>query len=92
MLSAPARRARAHLASVSARADRVPAEVITEARRDYVAAALADHIARVVAEAPPLTNEQREKLALLLRGGAFRRGHPRRGRAVLRAHRGRGPP
>ncbi len=69
-LSPESRRARGHLASLHARADRVPAEAIAEARRDYAAQALADHIAQVVAQAPPLTNEQRERLALLLRGGA----------------------
>lgn len=30
---------------------------------------LAEHIQRVVAEAPPLTDEQRDRLAGLLRGG-----------------------
>lgn len=39
------------------------------ARRDHKAEALAAHIARVVAEAPPLTHEQRDRLAVLLRGG-----------------------
>lgn len=33
-------------------------------------AALAEHIARVVDAAPPLNEEQRDRLALLLRGGA----------------------
>jgi hypothetical protein len=43
------------------------------ARNDLRVARLADHIARVVAEAPPLTDEQSEQLAALLRptvGGA----------------------
>lgn len=40
------------------------------ARRDLRAERLADHIRRVVAEAPPLTPEQRDKLSTLLRGGA----------------------
>lgn len=70
-LSPDGRRARARLASLHARADRVPAEAIVDARREYEAQALADHIARVVDAAPPLTNEQREKLAVLLRGGGF---------------------
>ncbi len=42
---------------------------LVAARRDLRAARLEDHIARVVAEAPPLTNEQRERLALLLTQG-----------------------
>lgn len=32
-------------------------------------AALAEHIARVVDKAPPLTDAQRDRLAVLLRGG-----------------------
>lgn len=38
--------------------------------RDYRAAALEDHVRRVVADAPPLTDEQRQRIAALLRGGA----------------------
>jgi hypothetical protein len=45
---------------------------LVEARRNMRAERLADHIAKVVAQAPPLSNEQREKLAQLLRGGAGR--------------------
>jgi hypothetical protein len=37
-----------------------------EARRDLKAATLADHIRRVVDEAPPLTAEQRQLLSSLL--------------------------
>ena len=40
-----------------------------ETARDLAAAKLADYIARVVAEAPPLTSEQRERIASLLMGG-----------------------
>lgn len=43
---------------------------LLDARRNLRAAKLAEHIARVVAEAPPLTPEQRDRLAILLRGGA----------------------
>lgn len=46
-----------------------PDEDHTELRRDYTAERLAEHIAKVVAEAPPLTAEQRDRLAGLLRGG-----------------------
>lgn len=42
---------------------------IENARRDFAAAKLEDYIARTVDEAPPLTVEQRARLALLLRGG-----------------------
>lgn len=41
----------------------------TERRRDLAASRLADYIARVVDAAPPLTPAQRDRLALLLRGG-----------------------
>lgn len=39
----------------------------TEERRDLKAALLEDHIKRVVDSMPPLNDEQRTKLALLLR-------------------------
>lgn len=40
-----------------------------EARRDHKEQALADHIRRVVDEAPPLTAEQRDRLSSIVRGG-----------------------
>jgi hypothetical protein len=62
---------RARVASLSrSRTDDDPE--LVEARRNMRAERLADHIQKVVAEAPPLSNEQREKLALLLRGRAAR--------------------
>jgi len=39
-----------------------------ELARDYAAAKLEDYIKRTVDAAPPLTNEQRERLVLALRG------------------------
>lgn len=45
-----------------------PSAVAT-ARRDLAAAKLEDYISAVVAEAPPLTPAQRDRLALLLQGG-----------------------
>ncbi len=39
----------------------------TETARDLAAARLEDYIARTVAAAPPLTPEQRDRLATLLR-------------------------
>jgi len=39
-------------------------------RRQYAAAKLADYIKRTVDAAPPLKPEERDRLALLLRGGA----------------------
>ncbi len=60
-------RERARVASLSR--SRTPDDPeLVEARRNMRAERLADHIAKVIAAAPPLSNEQREKLALLLRG------------------------
>lgn len=42
---------------------------LVNARRDLRAESLAAHIAKVVDEAPPLTTEQRDRLAVMLRGG-----------------------
>lgn len=42
----------------------------TELRRRLKAERLEDYIARTVDAAPSLTDEQRDRLALLLRGGA----------------------
>jgi hypothetical protein len=38
-------------------------------RRDYAAAKLEDYIRRVVETAPPLTEDQRSRIAALLRNG-----------------------
>lgn len=43
---------------------------LLDARRNLRAERLADHIAKAVAEAPPLTDAQVDRLAVLLRGGA----------------------
>lgn len=43
---------------------------VTELRRELRAERLADHVAKVVAVAPPLTAEQCDRIAVLLRGGA----------------------
>lgn len=40
---------------------------ITEARRDLAAAKLADYVAKIVDDAPPLTEAQRDRIASLLR-------------------------
>ena len=43
---------------------------LVDARRNLRAERLAEHIRLTVEAAPPLTAEQRDRLALLLRGGA----------------------
>jgi hypothetical protein len=45
-------------------------EALNAARRELRAAQAADYIKRLVDSAPPLTDEQRDRLALLLRGAA----------------------
>lgn len=60
--------ARAMLGVEHRRRDASP-EAIAEARRELAAAKLEDYITRTVDAAPPLTPEQRERLAALLRGG-----------------------
>ncbi len=57
--------ARAGHAAVTGDPDR-----IAQTRRDLAAERLASYIAKVVDGAPPLTDEQRDRLALLLRGSA----------------------
>lgn len=45
-------------------------DAIAETQRDLAAERIAYYIERVVAAAPPLTESQRDRLALLLRAGA----------------------
>ena len=47
-----------------------PAADVTELRQKLKEERLGDHIVKTVDAAPPLTPEQRDRLALLLRGGA----------------------
>jgi len=42
---------------------------LTELRRELKAQRLEEHIAKVVDSAPPLTVEQRDRIAAILRGG-----------------------
>ena len=60
-------KARSRLAN-TVKADPTNVDAIADARRELKAARLADYITRVVDESPPLTGEQRNRLALLLRG------------------------
>ena len=43
-------------------------DLAADAKRNLAAANLEAHIQRIVAQAPPLTEDQRSRLALLLRG------------------------
>jgi hypothetical protein len=44
--------------------------VITSAKAELAAANLQSYVERVLATAPPLTDEQRDRIAAILRGGA----------------------
>lgn len=75
MLTQTRRQARARLASNAARAARRPDDLdaqqaVADARRDYRATALEEYIERTIAQAPPLTTEQRSRLAAILQAGA----------------------
>lgn len=43
---------------------------LLEAKRNLRAMRLEEHVAKAVAEAPPMTDEQRDRIAAILRGGA----------------------
>ena len=60
---------RARVASLS-RSRTADDPALVAARRDLRAARAEDYIKALVDSAPPLTDEQRERLALLLRGSA----------------------
>lgn len=61
------RKLRSRTAHAARRGD--PA-ALEQARQDYKAVTAAEYIRKLVDEAPPLTAEQRDRLALLLRGAA----------------------
>jgi hypothetical protein len=64
--------ARARVAGLS-RENAPDSTVVVEAKRDLRAARLEDYVARTVAQAPPLTPEQRDRIASLLRTGGVKR-------------------
>ena len=49
---------------------RDPHADVTDLQRDLKAARLADHVEKALADAPPLTDDQRRRIARLLIGGA----------------------
>lgn len=62
---------RARIAGLSR--DRRPDDPeLVDARRNLKALRLEDAVAKAVAEAPPLTSEQRDRIAALLRTGGAR--------------------
>jgi len=67
-LSADTRHHRARIAALT-RSRQPDDPDLIDARRSLAAETLAEHVARVVATAPPLTAEQRDRIAAILRGG-----------------------
>ncbi len=66
---------RSEIGNASKRAKKYPndpdtLEQLRRARRDYAAAAIEDHIKKIVDGFPPLTDEQKSRLSLLLQGVA----------------------
>jgi len=57
-------------AQIAATSRHHPQADLTDLRRDFAAEKLAEYVAKVVSTAPPLTAAQRDRLAVLLRGGA----------------------
>ncbi|WAL48264.1 hypothetical protein [Rhodococcus pyridinivorans] len=49
---------------------RDPAADTTDLRRELAASRIQDHIEAVLADAPPLTAAQKDRLAAIIRGGA----------------------
>lgn len=75
MLTEQSSKARSRMALEARRAKRDPSDaeaqrLATEARRDFYAVRLADHIKSVVESAPPLTDDQCVRIAALLRPSA----------------------
>lgn len=62
------RHERARVASLTRSREANDPELV-DARRKLAAERIATYIARVVDAAPPLTDEQRDRLSALLRGG-----------------------
>lgn len=75
-MAAPSAKVASTRASVARRAQSYPPDhpKVVEAKRDHHAAVLEDYITKILASAPPLNDEQRSRLAELLRpvraGGA----------------------
>jgi hypothetical protein len=74
MIKAPSKSVAHYRAKVAALSPREPkpvdAEALIEAKRNLRAEMLAEHVARVVAELPPLTDQQCQRIAgLLIAGG-----------------------
>lgn len=67
-VSAPVARARGRVAALSRSRTHDDPDFL-DARRDLTAVTLEEHIERALEKAPPLTDEQAERIAHRLRGG-----------------------
>lgn len=80
-MSTPAttwRSERARIAGLSSRPNRPPNDPeLVEARRNLRALRLQEHVEKVLAQAPPLNDEQRNRIASLLRVGGGAPQHDR---------------
>lgn len=70
-MSALTRQHRGRVAALS-RSRSIDDPDLLAARRDLAEASIAEHIAKVIAKSPPLTVEQRDRIAAILLGGAVR--------------------
>ncbi len=61
---------RARVASLTRSRPATDPELV-DARQKLKAERLAEHVAKVVAQAPPLSAAQRDRISVLLRGGAI---------------------
>lgn len=73
-ISPPVARARGRVAALSRSRTHDDPDFV-EARRNLTAVTLEEHIERVLAKAPPLTDEQAERIAHRLRGGGATSHH-----------------
>ncbi len=69
-MATPLQTAQAALARASKPTAKVTPEQLATLKRDHTALKIADYVARAVAEAPPLTDDQKARIVALLNGGA----------------------
>lgn len=62
-------KARSRLATLSRRSVAASSDQIDDARRDLAEAKIVNYVEKIVAAAPPLSDEQRDRIAALLRAG-----------------------
>lgn len=68
-MSTKVTQARSRLATLSRRSMAATTDQIEEARRALAEAKIVEYVEKVVASAPPLSDEQRNRIAALIRAG-----------------------